>query len=208
MLERSFVVGGLALGLAFSSMGCASTRIVNQWSNPDHGSTRFARVLVIGVSKQPSLRRAFEDEFVSRLKAEGMDAVSSYRFLPEDGQVDEARLQEAVKQANADAVLVSRLFRVERKTDVSPGVYYPPPAMGLGFYGGYYGAWHGYYEPPRIYQYDIYVSETSLYDGGKNQLVWTATAQTEQPGDIDAEIKHYVDIVLKALKSRELLTFK
>jgi hypothetical protein len=195
----------LAIALAFVSAGCSATQIVSQWGNPEYVAARFSRILVIGVSSQPSIRRAFEDEFVARLDAAGVDAVPSYRFIPEDGRVDEARLQEAVRRANADAVLVTRLVRVDKKTQVSPGVYYPAPALGMGFYDGYSAAWLGYYEPPRIYQYDVYISETSLYDMTKNQLVWAGTLETKAPHNLDTEIKHYVNTVVKALKSRHLL---
>jgi hypothetical protein len=114
-------------------------------------------------------------------------------------------LQEAVKRANADAVIITRLVRVEKKTEVSPGFYQPAPAVTFGYYGGYSHAWLGYYEPPRIYQYDVYISETSLYDVTKNQLVWTGTVETSAPGDINKEITRYVDTVIDALKSKNLL---
>ena len=142
---------------------------------------------------------------MNKLKAVGVDAVPSYLYITEDGQVDEARLNEAVKKANADAVIITRLVRVEKKTEVSPGFYQPAPAIGYGFYGGYSSAWLGYYEPPRIYEYEVYTSETSLYDVTKNQLVWTGTAETTDPGDIGNEIKRYVDIVIDALKSKNIL---
>jgi hypothetical protein len=142
---RVFVV---AIAVAFVLAGCAATKIVTQWSNPDYASPRFKKILVIGVSKQPSIRRTFEEEFVNKLKALGVDAVPSYLYITEDGQVDEARLNEAVKKANADAVIITRLVRVEKKTEVSPGFYQPAPAIGYGFYGGYSSAWLGYYEPP------------------------------------------------------------
>ncbi|HEX2261434.1 MAG TPA: hypothetical protein VHJ56_07350 [Candidatus Binatia bacterium] len=199
---RVFVV---AIAVAFVLAGCAATKIVTQWSNPDYASPRFKKILVIGVSKQPSIRRTFEEEFVNKLKALGVDAVPSYLYITEDGQVDEARLNEAVKKANADAVIITRLVRVEKKTEVSPGFYQPAPAIGYGFYGGYSSAWLGYYEPPRIYEYEVYISETSLYDVTKNQMVWTGTAETTDPGDIGNEIKRYVDIVVDALKSKKVL---
>jgi len=197
------------LGFALASMlvatGCTSTRIVNQWSSPEYAAPRFQKIMVIGVSKQPGIRRTFEDEFVAKLRARGVDAVPSYRFIPEDGPVDEARLQKAVKQANADATIVTRLVQVEKKTSVSPGVYQPAPAATFGFYRGYAGAWAGHYEPPTVYQYDVYTSETTLYDVKRNQLVWSGTVETEAPGDIRKEIARYVDAVIEALKSKNLL---
>jgi hypothetical protein len=199
---RALVV---AFAVAFVFAGCAATKIVTEWKNPDYVSPRFKKILVIGVSKQPSIRRTFEEEFVNKLKAVRVDAVPSYLYIPEDGQVDEARLNEAVKKANADAVIITRLVRVEKKTEVSPGFYQPAPAVSYGFYRGYSTAWLGYYEPPRIYQYEVYVSETNLYDVAKNQLVWTGTAETTDPGDIGNEIRRYVDIVINALNSKNIL---
>ena len=194
----------LAMAVALGLTACAaSTKIVNEWVSPDYTSPRFRKIMVIGVSKQPSIRRTFEDEFVKQLKATGVEAVPSYLYIPEDGQVDEGRLQAAVKQAGADAVIVTRLVRVEKKTEVSPGFYQPAPAFG--FYGGYSAAWMGYYEPPRVYQYDVYTSETSLYDRAKNRLVWAGTVETTAPHDINKEIERYVDTVIDALKSKNIL---
>ena len=102
----------------------------------------------------------------------------------EEGETAEARLLEAVKEAGADAAVITRLVRVEKKTEVTPGFYQPAPAVTFGFYPGYSAAWLGYYEPPTIYQRDIYISETSLYDLTKNQLVWSGTVQTVDPSDI------------------------
>jgi hypothetical protein len=196
----------LVLVAAIGFAGCAaSTKIVNQWANPEYHSANFKRVLVVGVSRQPSLRRTFEDEFVARLKAEGVDAVPSYRYIPEDGEVAATRLQEAVQQANADAALITRLVAVKKKTEVVPGFYHPAPALTFGFYPGYTAFWRGYYEPPRIYRYDVYISETSLYDLRKNQLVWSGTVQTTDPGNINREIERYVVNVIDALKSKNLL---
>ncbi|HMF51313.1 MAG TPA: DUF4136 domain-containing protein [Candidatus Saccharimonadales bacterium] len=199
---------GLFLTLAVASVvvACASSpRIVNQWSNPRYASPRFKRIIVVGVSRQASLRRTFEDEFAAQLKLQGVDAVASYLYLPEDGEVAETGLQEAVQQAKADASLITRLVRVEKKTEISPGYYQPAPAFTLGFYPGYRAAWLGYYEPTYVYRYDVYISETSLYDLADNQLVWSGTVETTDPRDINKEIKRYVERVIAALKEKKLL---
>jgi hypothetical protein len=194
----------VVFALVLIAAGCTSTRIVNQWSNPDYASPRFKRVMVIGISSQPGIRRSFEDEFVAKLRAMGVDAVPGYRFIPEDGPVEEPRLREAVGQAGADAALVTRLVRVDRKTQVSPGYYQPAPGLTFGFYGGYANAWFGYYEPPVVYQYDVYISETSLYDMPGNHLVWSGIVETTPQG-ISKDISHYVDAVIDALKDKNLL---
>jgi hypothetical protein len=191
----------LAAALLFTA--CATTKIINQWSDPSYTSPSFKRIIVIGVSKQNSIRRTFEDEFVAQLKALGIDAVPSYLFIPEAGQVEESRLKQAVKQAGADAVIMTRLVRVEKKAEMTPGRYSPFP--GFGFYRWYSSAWVGFYEPPRLDFYDIYISETSLYDVMNDRLVWSGIAKTTDIGDIQKEIKEYVQTVIKALTERNLL---
>ena len=192
----SLLAGCLAL------TACASTKVVNQWSNPAYTGPSFKRVLVIGVTKQASIRRTFEDEFVSQLKAAGVDAVAGYQYLQEEGQVEEPRLRQAVAQAKADAVIITRLVKREEKTDVTPGFYQPAIP---GFYGWYSTGWVGYYEPPRVSQYEVYTSETSVYDAVKNQMIWSGTAQTTSPGDINTEIKNYAAIMISALKEKKLI---
>jgi hypothetical protein len=193
----------LVLVAAVMIAACASTALVNQWSNPAYTSPSFKRVMVIGVARQVGIRRTFEDEFVSQLKAAGVDAVPSYRDIQEEGPVDEGRLKQAVTQAGADAAIITRLVKREQKTEVTPGFYQPAPAFG--FYGWYSSGWVGYYEPPRVYQYDVYTSETSLYDMTRNEVVWSGTAQTTSPGDISREIKSYAEIMIRALKEKRLI---
>jgi hypothetical protein len=81
---HTFELGGLIAALMFA--GCASTELVNQWSNPAYTSPSFKRVMVIGVTRQASIRRNFEDEFVTQLKAVGVDAVPSYQYIPDKGK--------------------------------------------------------------------------------------------------------------------------
>jgi hypothetical protein len=182
---------------------CAASKIVNQWHDPAYNPAAFRKVVVMGVSKQASIRRSFEDEFVAQLKAAGIDAVPSYHLIKEEGQAEEGRVMQAVKQTGADAAIITRLVRVERRTQVSPGRYEPFPAFG--FYRGYSSAWLGYYDPPRAYSYDVYVSETSLYDLRKDRMVWAGTVTTTDPDNINKAIRNYVNVVIDALKERNLL---
>ena len=63
----------------------------------------------------------------------------------------------------------------------------------------------GFYEPPRPRFYDIYTSETSLYDVRNDRLVWSGIAKTTQLGDIRQDTKEYVEVVIAALREKNLL---
>ena len=202
-ISAARILGWPAIVAALLLSGCAATQIINQWSNPSYETASFKRIMVIGISKQTSIRRTFEDVFVAQLKAAGTDAVPGYEFIPEDGPVEESRLAQAVEQAGADAVITTRLVRVERQADYLAGPYGPYP--GFGYYRWYSTAWVGFYEPPRLHFYDIYISETSLHDVRKDRLVWSGTAKTTKLDDIGNEIQEFVEVVIRALREKNLL---
>ncbi|NIO41589.1 MAG: hypothetical protein GTO41_16265, partial [Burkholderiales bacterium] len=76
-------------------------------------------MVVVGVSKQASVRRVFEDEFAAQLRSRGIRAVPSYTLIAEDGPVEESRLRAAVESANTNAVILTRLVKVDRTLTVS-----------------------------------------------------------------------------------------
>lgn len=199
ILRRCFVVSVTALGLA----SCASTQLVHQWSNPAYTAPSFKKVMVIGVTRQAAIRRSFEDEFVAQLKASGVDATPSYLYIPQDGPVAEAVLKQAVREAAAGAIIITRLVRVQQKTEIAPG--YDPSDPAMAVHPMYTTAWNDYYEPPIVYRSEIYTCETSLYDTTKNQVVWKGTAQTEARGNISREIKDYAEIMISGLKDKKLI---
>ena len=196
VIEAVFLCGALALA------ACASTSLTNSWSSPDYKGPALKKLLVVGVSNQPALRRTFEDEFVKDLKAVGVDAVASYNFIPEGGQVEEERVKQAVKQAGADGVVITRLVRIDVNTQVSPA--YPP--MGMGFYGGYRYAWGGgFYDPPVATTTDTLVLETNLYAVDDSRLLWSGTTQTFAPTSLKDNMPGFAKVVIGALQKKKFI---
>ena len=181
---------------------CASTNLSNSWTTPDFKGPPLKKLMVVGVSNQPALRRTFEDEFVKELKAAGVDAVASYNFIPEDGQVEEARVTQAVKEAGVNGVLITRFIRVDVNTQVTQGY---PPMVGMGWYGGYAGAYGGFYDPPMVTQTDTLVLETSLYGVDESHLLWSGTTQTFAPTNLKQEMPGFAKVVIGALQKQKLI---
>lgn len=189
---RFLAIAALALG------GCASTSLVNQWKSPTFSGPPLKKILVVGVTTQPGPRRIFEDEFSAALRAAGVQAVPSYTVIPQDGQVEQAVLETAVRDVGAEGVLVTRLVSREQKTQVTPGFYQPVPTMGM--YGWYSSAWVGYYEPPTVYQYDVVTADTSVYSVNAGTLLWSGTTETFSPTDVAKETRGFAKIIIAALK--------
>ncbi len=195
---------GVLLALTAGLSGCSTTnRLVSQWSNPGYTAPAFRRILVAGSGAESAIRRNLEDEFVAQLQAAGFEAVPSYRYLPDDPKVGDETLRKAAQEAGADAVLLARAAGAEPKVEYRPGYYYP--YTSFGFFGPHFGAsWYGLYGPS-VYQYNVYTSETTLYDIAKGEVVWTGTVRTYDPDNVNAAIKNYVQTVLKALEDQGLL---
>lgn len=190
--------------LALIVAGCAATNpIVSEWRNPAYASGSFRRIMVGGLGGDTSVRRNFEDEFVAQLRTAGVDALPSYRLIPENEKIDEAKLKEAAQKAGVDALLFARLIQTEQKSQYGPSYF---PYTSFGIFGSHVGAsWHGLGGAPTVHRYNEYVSETTLYDTGKNEVVWTATIKTTEPENVRTAIKSYVEAVMKSLQEKNLI---
>ena len=105
MGNRRFIFACISFAILFLTGCSARSPIVSEWRNPAYTVGAFNRILVGGLASDTSIRRNFEDEFVSQLRAVGVDAVPSYRILSDEEKIDEARLREAAQKAGADALL-------------------------------------------------------------------------------------------------------
>ena len=195
------VAGIVFVTLTLSACSTAATPIVSEWRNPAYASGPFKRIMVGGPSGDASVRRNFEDEFVVQLRAAGVDALASYREIPDDQRIDEDKLKQAAQKARADAVLFARSVQVEQKTKFGPT--FP---FSFGVFGSNVGAsWSGPAGSASVSRYKEYTSETALYNMVKNELVWSGTIKTTEPENVQTAIKSYVEAVIKALEAQSLL---
>lgn len=195
------VAGIVFVTLTLSACSTATTPIVSEWRNPAYASGPFKRIMIGGPSGDASVRRNFEDEFVVQLRAAGVDALASYRDIPDDQRIDEDKLKQAAQKARADAVLFARSVQVEQKTKFGPT--FP---FSFGVFGSNVGAsWSGPAGSANVSRYKEYTSETALFNMAKNDLVWSGTIKTTEPENVQTAIKSYVEAVIKALEAQNLL---
>jgi hypothetical protein len=186
--------------------GCASTTLTNVWRDPSYSGTAFKKVLVMGVSETTGVRRIFEDEFAAKLKSVGVVAVPSYTFIPQDGPADRATLDAAITKAGAQGVLVTRLLKVDRRTQYSPGSVWAVPAVGhYRDFHGYYSSIWVQYAPPQRFDYEIVVLETNLWRAEKGELVWSGMTETFAPSDVRRATREFADVIIKALREQRLI---
>jgi hypothetical protein len=184
--------------MSILATGCASTELVNSWRDPAYNQT-VTSLVVMGVSKQASVRRVFEDEFAAQLRSRGIRAIPSYTLINEDGPLGEERLRATIESANTDGVIITRLVRVKDVTRTTTGSTTAP------YYYGYYSrAWVGYYDPV-VQQYEVVTLETTIFALGRAEPVWSGTTETFAPEDVKKETAGIAKAVMKALEKEGLI---
>ena len=202
---RNFIgsVLGLATLIALVT-GCSTVDVKAAWKNPSY-STHPKKIMVIGISQSPILRRVFEDEFVRQIKAHGSDAIASYTVLPKMDKNDDEAIAKKVTEQGADSVLITRLVDKKTVQVYVPGtMFVTPPHYDL--WRNYYQ--HGYqttYTPGYMTEEEYAVVETNLYDAATDSLIWAAWSEAGITGSNQDMIKAYISTMVKKMADENLL---
>jgi hypothetical protein len=188
----------IAVPLVLTVAACASVSVNNQWKDPSWAGPPASNVVVIGIARSDATRHVFEDTFVADLTAAGVHAIPGYTQITpgEDGSV---RISEFVRSSSADAVLATRVMRVQQKVNVSPG--YTPVGYG-GFYGWYGGAWAS---TPTVSQYEVVTLETTVWDPKSEKVIWAATTERVASSDIPKVTNQLAQALIPRLKADHVI---
>lgn len=199
MMQR---LGGslLALSMSIVLIACAvrATTMDAQWVNPDIAGKKAVRsVLVMAAVRDSTNRRLFEDRMVAALSAAGIKAFPSYRYIPEEGAINEQRLRQVVAEAKVSHAMVTRISNVSTQVNVTPGMVMGP-TWGPGFgpdprfggwggssgWGGGWGGANGFYNsmwvstPPQITTTENVHADTRLFETANAVVLWSAATTT------------------------------
>lgn len=178
-----------ALWMLLSSLlltACSTTSLDGSWTRPEVAGKRLqGPVLVVGVARDDTVRRVYEDEMVARLSARGVEAQRSYELVPEALTKDTVEhLQQAARKAGATHILSTAVIGQERET-----VVYQDPFVygGWGGYPGWYGSYWGmaYRVHPDVRTYTIYIAQTALTEVATDRVDWSARTRTISPTNIE-----------------------
>jgi hypothetical protein len=200
----------IAVILAGATLANAkSTKLVASWKNPQYSGPTFHRILVIGMSAKPGVRADFEDVLAKLVARDGVEAIPGNTILlrPEGTKLDLGYLKTQVKEFKIDAVIVSRLVKVDKNVTYIPGQPYVPYPYYGSFYG-YYGAVYPVVYSPDYLREDTTVRvETNVYAvrGTDGELVWTGVSDTFNPSSADKVIDGLSKLVVKELQKAAIL---
>jgi hypothetical protein len=202
----TIVIVVAAVTLAFSK-----PKLVMSWKNPSYVTDKkFQRVLALGLSEKTEVRADFEDALAGHLSQTGVTAIPGHAILlrPESTQLDLNYLKAQIVEHKIDAVVVSRLIKVENKVTYIPG---GPSVSPFPYYTTFYGYYRVVY--PVVYSPDYLREEkkvrieTNLYSTASpdGDLVWTGVTDTFNPSSIHKTINGLVKLVVKEMRSEGVL---
>lgn len=166
-IDYTMRVFGITL-IMFLLFNCASTQLTKQWKNPEYPNFVPKNVLVIGVTPDLEVRKAFEFQFIRKLNARKVNALQSSVVFDKSFQNSknteveiEAKL-EKLMATGYDAILISVVKGIENN------VSYSGKSSKLDYrlrkFIGYYLAYQDTFFNEQNYdRYDVFTIETSLY---------------------------------------------
>jgi len=166
----------------FTACTKPTTNFSSIWKDETY-QVQTEKILVINAFKDPGYRRQFEDGFVKALKDRRIDAVVSYRVMPDPVVDDKDAIAVQAKAVGADAVFINRPRGTEQK-DVWVS------ADGTD-------------------EYKLYINtQTDVYDIKSNRLVFSVSAETRiQKGKLYADqIQSYIKDLVNMMSQAGLLS--
>jgi hypothetical protein len=213
---KDLLAAALIWALAFCSLAilpvanAKAVKLLMSWKNPDYSGQKPHQILVIGMSENPEIRADFEDDLSSAIGNNGLEAVpgNSILFRPHSAELDLDYLKGQIRDFKIDAVLVSRLVKVDKKTTYIPGHSYAVPYGYYHSFYGYYGTvYRQVYSPDYLREDTTVRVETNFYaatppDG---ELIWTGTSDSFNPKSAQKVIDGVVKLIVKELKEQDIL---
>ena len=211
-LTRSRLYRSIPLSIFLLTVITAlNAKMVTSWFNPKYKGQTFHKVLVIGVAQNLEVRADFEDEMASKIARPGIETIPGSQILlrPDPkAEPDLDYLRGQIRDNQIDAVIVSRLLKVDKKVISIPSSTYVAPFPYYYSFYGYLGAVYPVMYDPGYEREDITVSvETNVYatDKPDGDLVWTGVSDSFNPKSAKKVADSLVKEVPKQLEKDGLL---
>ena len=173
--------------LVLTAASGKSLKIVMSWLNPKYEGQRFHKILVIGVAQDLEVRADFEDKMAAQIARPGTETIPGNQILlrPDPkAKPDLVYLREQINSNHVDAVVVSRLLKIDKKvTHVPSSTYVAPFPYYYSFYGYLNAVYPVIYDPGYTREDTTVTVETNVYATSKpdGDLVWTGVSNSFNP---------------------------
>jgi hypothetical protein len=199
-------MNGVLCCLIILMAGCASSELVDIWSDSSFQPPSLNKMLVISVSKNSLHRRIWEDAYSTELAKHNVAAIPSYRLFP-DAAPDTNQVIQIVQKNGFDGILVTHRLPSETNPQYVHGYMGREPytryvSRTYGFIPYYRNVWHaGYVDSQKVNIRAIDVWATK----NEKQLIWSAMSETPEPNSIQEVRPEIVRLVMSELTKQRII---
>jgi len=184
MMKRSrrTALTTLAIAAAVATLS-AAVRFTSTFKSLDAGAVSFAgkKVAALVITNDDSLRVAGEESLVREMTARGIQAVATYRIAPKEELAHAETAKPWFEKANVEGVVAVRPVSSDTET-YTTGTWVTSNYSTLWGYYGY--GWSAVWVPASARTQTVVVVETTIYSVPRNQLLWAAVSETNNPRDL------------------------
>ena len=192
----------LCLLLVTIAAACSPIKKLEVWKEETY-STHPQKMLLIAIAKRDRTRRQAENVLANQLVKRGLEAIPSYKVLPQEEKLDRQAVEAKVRELGFDSVLVARSISQKEITNHQYG------GVILGGEAVYSnGGWHGYaygYSYNREYDSDYFIISTKLYDVDSEMPAWSYLAQIKVDGSRERAINQLIPTIVEQLEASEII---
>lgn len=191
-----------------------SVKMITSWFNSNYQGQTFHKILVIGVAQNLEVRADFEDAMAAEIARSGIETIPGNNILlrPDPkAKLDLDYLRGQIRDNHIDAVVVSRVLKVDKKVTVVPSSTYVAPFPYYYSFYGYLGAvYPTVYDPGYTQEDTTVVVETNVYATSKpdGDLVWNGVSKSFNPKSAKKVVDGLVKEVPKQMEKDGLLPKK
>ena len=190
---------------------CVGTTLQNVWKD-DGYNDKVSTVLILGATKDRTIRRMFESELSTMLREKGVNATPSFSLLAADAAIDKEILLKQAKENQIDSVLITQVLDAKKYKERITEINHLPQYTGYYHYSscfmtsphpcGWYDYYWTGYSTARTYDVEYVVShaETNLYLLDGERMVWSVLTETETADDVAKSVAEVVTIIVEQLE--------
>lgn len=192
------------VSLTLTVSACSLTQVQESWRSPQYQAPSDPVTLVVAVTDETELRQQIETHFQEALETAGLSEVTpSLRLMAPSTAINRSSIEPLVRQHKIKWVIATSL------TDIDTTQVYQantPPAGSL-IYGDRSGGREladlGVAENPSSLR--EYVVETTLFDTGYHEMIWSVKTRTRETDDVQRAIESIISEVLAQARKDGLL---
>jgi hypothetical protein len=205
IISKALII--LFFSLVLTLTACSrKAKITSSWVDPSLGGYGANNMLVMGVSRNETRLKLYENVFVDLLSKDNVQAMASYKVIGNVLEPDEKIVKAAIKKTGASSVLITHVVDRTSKTHTYPGAIHFQPGGYYGSMYGYYGhAYAAIYTPPSNVTRTTVHLESNLYDVATASLVWSAQSEAIDLKLLRTDFERLAGLLISDMKNNGLL---